>query len=78
MGLTITVYHLAAGEYCLQFSPSIPYYSPIIATLHDGYVGFISVNDESGNTCNPSGGVEVMTEKSVGTATDEWFAVGLL
>lgn len=77
--VTIKVIHYGTGKYCLQFSPDPGYYSPIIATLHgESTIGFISVDDEYGNDCNPYGGVEVLTEDSAGTSTDEWFAVGVL
>ena len=76
--IAINVVHLATGQYCLQFSPSVGTFAPIVATLHgDDTVGFISVNDEFGNNCNPDGGIELTTENSSGVAADEDFAVAV-
>jgi hypothetical protein len=77
--VAITIDKIGTGEYCLITNPDVGTFAPIVATLHgDSTIGFISVNDEFGNNCNPDGGNELLTWNSSGTATDEYFVVGVL
>jgi hypothetical protein len=78
--ISITVNHIATGEYCLITSPSVGTYAPIVATLQgqDFTQGMISVNTSFGSDCNPYGGEGVFTMNTAGTPTDMQFVVAVM
>lgn len=78
--VTISVVKIGTGTYCIQFSPNVGTYAPLMATLHgpDATTGIVSVNTGWGSNCNPYGGNSVSTMSLTGALADKAFVVALM
>ncbi len=76
----LKVVKLGTGFFCLQGTPSLGTYAPIVATLQgvDRTGGEISSNTGWGSECNPYGGDSITTMDSSGKPADRSFVVAVM